>query len=40
MSTVKLFANDTSVFSVLNDGNTSVNELNNDLQKMSEWAYK
>ena len=38
--TVKLFADDTSLFSVVNDNNISVYELNKDLQKISEWAYK
>ena len=36
LSTVKLFANGTSLFSVVHDSNISVNELNNDLQKTSE----
>ena len=40
VSTVKLFADDTSLFSVVHDSNISANELNNDLQKISEWAYK
>ena len=31
VSTVKLFADDTSLFSVVHDSNISVNELNNDL---------
>ena len=39
LSTVKLFADDT-LFSVVNDSNISPNELNKDLQKISEWAYK
>ena len=38
--TVKLFADDTSLFSVVNDPNISANELNKDLQLISEWAYK
>ena len=29
-----------SLFSVVHDSNISANELNNDLQKISEWAYK
>ena len=33
VSTVKLFADDTSLFSVVHDSNISANELNNDLQK-------
>ena len=40
LSTVKLFADDTSLFSVVNDSNISANELNKDLQKISEWAFK
>ena len=39
-STVKLFADDTSLFSIVHDPNTSANELNKDLQKISEWAYQ
>ena len=40
VSTVKLFADDSSLFSVVHDSNISANELNNDLQKISEWDYK
>ena len=40
LSTVKLFSDDTSFFSVVNDSNISANELNKGLQKLSEWAYK
>ena len=39
-SNPKLFANDTSLFSVVHDKNTSANELNNDLRKISNWAYQ
>ena len=39
-STVKLFANDTSIFSVNDDDNVSVMQLNNDLLKISKWAYQ
>ena len=35
-----MFADDTSLFSIVNDPNTSANELNKDLQKISEWAYQ
>ena len=35
----KLFA-DTSLFSVVHDKNTSAKELNNDLRKISNWAYQ
>ena len=33
-----LFADDTSLFNVVHDINTSANELNNDLKKVSNWA--
>ena len=39
-STVKHFADDTSLFSAVNDPNISANELNKDLKLISEWAYK
>ena len=35
-STVKLFANDMSIFSVFDDVNVSVMQLNNDLLKISK----
>ena len=38
--TVKRFVDDTVLVSVVHDSNISANELNNDLQKISEWAYK
>ena len=38
-STVKLFAEDTSYFTVANDKNESANVLNNDLQSISTSAY-
>ena len=34
--TGKLFADDTSIFSAVNDANISADELNKDLQKISE----
>ena len=40
VSTVKLFADDTSIFSDANDANISADELSKDLQKISEWVYK
>ena len=40
VSTVKLFVDDTSLFSVVRDSNISGYELNNDMQKISEWAYR
>ena len=39
-SNVKLFADDTSVFSVVNDINDSCKELNDDLLKVNKWAYQ
>ena len=39
-STAKLFADDTSLFSVVNDVNLSQFHLNSDLKKISEWAYQ
>ena len=33
VSTVKLFADDKSIFSAINDANISADELNKDLQK-------
>ena len=38
MTNVKLFADDTSLFSVVHDVNTSSTNLNNDLRKISDWA--
>ena len=40
ISTVKLFADDTSLFSVIHDARTTAYELSNDLQKIAEWAYQ
>ena len=39
-SNVKLFADDTSLFSVIHDINISSAELNDDLKKISEWAFQ
>ena len=39
-SNVKLFADDTSFFSVIHDTNISAGELNEDLKKISEWAFQ
>ena len=39
-SKVKLFVNDTSLFSVVHDIVTSANDLNNDLEKISEWVFQ
>ena len=38
-SNVKLFADDTSPFTVAKDKNESANILNNDLQSISTWGY-
>ena len=39
-SKAKLFADDTSLFSVTHDITTSANKLNNDLKKISDWAFQ
>ena len=39
-STGKLFADDTSIFHVVKDPNTSGEMLNHNLTKISEWTYK
>ena len=36
----KLFADGTSLFNMAHDINTSANELNNDLKKVSNWAFQ
>ena len=36
----KLFADDTSLFSVIHDVDTSANELNNDLYQITKWAFQ
>ena len=38
-SNAKLFADDTSLFTIVKDKNKSANILNNDLQSISTWAY-
>ena len=38
-SNAKLFADDTSFFSVVHDSNTSALELNSDLAKINRWAF-
>ena len=38
-SNAKLFADDT-LFSVIHDGSSTKNELNNDLVKINNWAYR
>ena len=39
-SEVKLLADDTSLFSMTYNIITSANELNNDLKKISDWAFQ
>ena len=39
-SKCKFFADDTSLFSVVHDNDTSANDLNQDLEKISEWAFQ
>ena len=36
----KLFADDTSLFSVIQDVETSANEFNNDLYQINKWAFQ
>ena len=40
ISNVKHFADDTSIFSIVNDINVSSEEINNDLKRISECAYQ
>ena len=37
---VKLFADDTSLFSVVHDTQTSANDLNKDLKIINNWAFQ
>ena len=37
-SNAKLFADDTSLFSVVHDVSTSAKNLNDDLKKVNDWA--
>ena len=39
-STVKLFADDKSLFSTMYEPNISASQLESDLKKNSHWAYK
>ena len=39
-SNVKVFADDTSVFSVVKNKNYSANDLTHDLSLISKWAFK
>ena len=38
-SKCKMFADDTSLFSVAHDIDTSPNHLNHDLEKIGKWAF-
>ena len=39
-SKAKLFADDTSLFSVIHDSSTTRNKLNDDLVKINNWTYQ
>ena len=39
-SKCKLFADDTSLFSVVQDIDTSENDLNHDIEKLGEWTFQ
>ena len=39
-SSPKMFADDTSLFSVVFDINASTSDLNNDLKQISNWAHQ
>ena len=39
-SNLKLFADDTSIFSIVNDTNVSCKELNEDLYRINKWAHQ
>ena len=36
---VKLFADDTSLFTVVREGNEAANDMNHDLPLISQWAH-
>ena len=36
----KLFADDTSIFSVVSDIHSSASDLNKDLKTINEWAFQ
>ena len=36
---VKLFADDTSLLTVVEDSNTTANDMNHDLDLISQWAH-
>ena len=37
---VKLFADDTSLFTVVQNPNTAANDMNHDLELMKQWAHQ
>ena len=39
-SKFKLFADDRSLFSVVHNIHTSANDINHDLEKISEWDFQ
>ena len=39
-SNAKIFADDTSLFSVVHDVNTSAKELNDELKKVNDWVFQ
>ena len=39
-TSVKLFADDNSLFSVIHDTQTSTNDLNKDLKIIKNWAFQ
>ena len=39
-STIKLFADDTSLYLIVNGPNETADSLNNDLAKIHDWATK
>ena len=38
ISNIKRFADDTSIFSIVNNINVSIEEINNDMKQISKWA--
>ena len=40
IANVKLFADDISIFSIVNDINIPTEEINNNLKRISKWAYQ
>ena len=40
ISNVKIFVDDTSIFSIVNNINVTTEEINNGLKRISEWTYQ